>query len=155
MSIHFKRLDRFAFLKQKVDNTMFLSETKLRVRYAETDRMGYVYYGNYAQYFEVARVEALRDLGLSYKSMEDSGIMLPVLEYNIKYFKPAFYDDELIIKTSIEEMPGARITFKSEVYKDNILLNKAFVTLVFVNISTGKPCPAPDYFLEKLTPYFQ
>jgi acyl-CoA thioester hydrolase len=133
---------------------MFKSEIKLRVRYAETDRMGYVYYGNYAQYYEVARVEALRDLDISYKGMEDSGIMLPVLEYNIKYFKPAYYDDELAIKTSIEQLPGVRITFNTEVYKDNILLNKGFVTLVFVNISTGKPCQAPDYFLEKLTPFF-
>jgi acyl-CoA thioester hydrolase len=135
---------------------MFTSETKIRVRYAETDRMGFVYYGNYAQYFEVGRVEALRELGLSYKEMEDNGVMLPVLEYNIKYYKPAFYDDELTVKTIIESFPTARITFKSEIYnKEGKLLNSGLVTLVFVNTSTHKPTPAPEYFLEKIRPYFK
>ena len=90
--------------------------TNLRVRYAETDRMGYVYYGNYATYFEVGRVEAMKSIGMSYKKLEDSGIMMPVLEYKIKYFKPAFYDDELTIVTSIKELPMARITFFYETY---------------------------------------
>jgi acyl-CoA thioester hydrolase len=78
---------------------MYSVKNQIRVRYAETDRMGYVYYGNYAQYFEVARVEMLRGLGISYKTLEDSGIMLPVLDFTIKYIKPAFYDDLLTIKT--------------------------------------------------------
>jgi acyl-CoA thioester hydrolase len=90
---------------------MFLNETNLRVRYAETDRMGYVYYGNYAGYYEVGRVEALRSLGMSYREMEDSGIMLPVLTYSIKYFKPSYYDDLLTIQTIIPEIPGTRIKF--------------------------------------------
>ena len=90
---------------------MYTSETKVRVRYSETDMMGYCYYGNYASYFEVARVEAIRQLGFSYKKMEDDGIALPVLEFSIKYFKPAFYDDELRIETTITEIPKARIHF--------------------------------------------
>ncbi len=80
---------------------MFVTETQMRVRYAETDRMGYAYYGNYATYFEVARVEALRELGMSYRELEDSGILLPVRDLHIKYHKPAYYDDLLTIKTSI------------------------------------------------------
>ncbi|MBA3901475.1 MAG: acyl-CoA thioesterase [Bacteroidetes bacterium] len=134
---------------------MFISETKIRVRYAETDRMGFVYYGNYATYYEVGRVEALRKLGLSYKDMEDKGVMLPVLEFTIKYFKPAFYDDELIIKTTIEELPTARIIFKNEVFKDGKLLNIGKVTLVFVNTASHRPTQAPEYFLEKIRPYFE
>ena len=90
----------------------FSTSTKIRVRYGETDQMGYCYYGNYAQYFEVGRVEALREVGLSYKEMETQGIMLPVSEYNVKYLSPAFYDDELIITTKIEELKGCRLFFQ-------------------------------------------
>ena len=134
---------------------MYTSETKLRVRYAETDRMGYAYYGNFAQYFEVGRVEALRQLGMSYKEMEDTGILLPVIEFNIKYFKPAFYDDELTIRTILTELPGTKIKFTTETYNENhILLNKGEVVLVFVDNKTRKPCAAPKGFLEKLTPFF-
>jgi acyl-CoA thioester hydrolase len=135
---------------------MFSSETSIRVRYAETDRMGFVYYGNYAQYFEVGRVEALRELGLSYKEMEDRGVMLPVLEYKVKFYKPAFYDDVLCIKTTIMDLPTARIAFKSEVFNQNgVLLNSGLVTLVFVNTTTHRPTPAPEYFMEKIRPFFK
>ena len=135
---------------------MFTSSTNLRVRYAETDKMGYVYYGNYATYFEVGRVEGLRSLGISYKQMEDDGIMLPVLDFQIKYFKPAFYDDLLTIKTTITEIKGARIHFEYETLNEkNELLNKGATTLVFINIATSKPCAAPDWFLEKSKKYFQ
>ena len=79
---------------------MFKSETKIRVRYAETDQMGYCYYGNYAQYFEVARVEALRSLGVTYKTMEENGIWLPVVDFSINYLQPAYYDEELTILTN-------------------------------------------------------
>jgi acyl-CoA thioester hydrolase len=131
---------------------MYISETKVRVRYAETDQMGYVYYGNYAQYYEVGRVEALRQLGMSYRSMEENGIMLPVLSYSIKYFKPAFYDDELTIKTIIKDIPAARILFEYECYNDKqILLNKGETTLVFINKNTGKPMTAPDNFVQALS----
>ena len=92
---------------------MYTTEIKIRVRYGETDRMGYAYYGNYAEYFEVARVEALRNLGFSYRKLEDEGIMLPVLLYSVKFMKPAYYDDELTIKVSIKELPAARIVHRS------------------------------------------
>lgn len=134
---------------------MYISETTLRVRYAETDRMGYVYYGNYSQYYEVGRVEALRNLGFSYKKMEDSGIMLPVLEFSIKYFKPAYYDDLLMVKTTIKELPSTRIHFYYEIYnQSNVLLNKGDTSLVFVNVESGKPCKAPDDFIATLKKYF-
>ena len=135
---------------------MLTSSTNLRVRYAETDKMGYVYYGNYATYFEVGRVEGLRSLGFSYKQIEDEGIMLPVLDFQIKYFKPAFYDDLLTIKTTITEIKGARIHFEYETLNEkNELLNKGATTLVFINIATNKPCAAPNWFLEKSKKYFQ
>ena len=134
---------------------MFSSEVKIRVRYGETDRMGYVYYGNYAEYFEVARVEALRELGLNYKDVEESGIMLPVYTFNIKYFKPAFYDDMLTIKTTIKEIPQARITFEYDTYNEKKeLLNKGETVLVFIDIKTNKPRSAPENFIKKLKKYF-
>ena len=134
---------------------MYVSETTVRVRYAETDKMGYVYYGNYPQYYEVGRVEALRQLGMSYKEMEDSGIMLPVYTCNLKYLKPALYDDLLLIKTTIKEIPRARITFDYEIYnQNNELLNEGSATLVFIDMKTNKPRPAPDSFLEKIKKFF-
>ena len=134
---------------------MYISETTVRVRYAETDRMGYVYYGNYTLYYEVGRVEALRQLGTSYKEMEDNGIMLPVYSCNIKYLKPALYDDLLIIKTFIKELPTAKISFDYEIYnQQNELINSANTLLVFINMSTNKPCRAPKSFLEKIKKYF-
>jgi len=135
---------------------MYNHTTQIRVRYSETDRMNYVYYGNYAQYFEVARVEALRNLGISYKELEEvEGVMLPVLDYQIKFFKPGFYDELLTINTSIVKMPEARICFEYDVFNEkNELINKASTTLVFVNKATGKPMPAPANFLKLLQPYF-
>jgi len=126
-------------------------ESSIRVRYSETDRMGYVYYGNYASYFEVARVEALRSKGISYRELEDSGIILPVLDYNIKYIKPAFYDDLLTIKTNVPNISGARIQFMYETYnEEGNLINKAETTLVFIDRKTMKPIPAPQDVVLKL-----
>lgn len=123
---------------------MISSKTELRVRYAETDQMGYVYYGNYAQYFEVARVEMLRELGFSYKALEDEGIMLPVLDFTIRYFRPALYDDLLTIETVIPTAPSARILFNYRTFNaSRELLNEASTTLVFVNKDSGRPCKAP------------
>lgn len=134
---------------------MIKSEIEIRVRYGETDRMGFVYYGNYAAYFEVARVEALRELGINYKELEDGGICLPVLDYKIKYLKPAFYDDLLSIKTVIKEMPGIRIHFGYETFnREGILINFAETTLVFVNIKTLKPCSVPEIIINKMKPFF-
>jgi len=134
---------------------MYQSETKIRVRYAETDMMGYVYYGNYASYFEVARVEAIKNLGFSYKKMEDDGIALPVLEFSVKYFKPAFYDDELLIKTTIDILPHVKIHFLYQTFNvKGDLINSAETTLVFFNKKTNKPCAAPQYFLDGIKKYF-
>ena len=135
---------------------MFTSKTNVRVRYAETDRMGYVYYGNYAQYYEIGRVEALRELGISYKMMEDEGIMLPVTSLETQYIKPAFYDDVLTISTSITELPTVRIKFYYEVLNQKAeLLNKGTTTLVFIDRITNKPTPAPDYIIQKLEKHLQ
>ena len=145
----------FKYLVTFEKKSMFKNQTSLRVRYAETDRMGYVYYGNYAGYYEVGRVEALRSLGMSYREMEDSGIMLPVLNYSIKYYKPSFYDDLLTIETIIPELPSTRIKFQYKMYNtDGVLLNEGETTLVFVNTKTGKPCQAPIEFLDKIKPFF-
>ena len=125
--------------------------TQLRVRYGETDKMGYVYYGNYAEYFEVARVEALRELGITYKNMEDDGIMLPVVRFEIDYKRPAYYDDLLSIKTKIPESPNSKIHFEYETYNQNQeLLNTAKTTLVFVDIKSGKPTRSPKELVEKI-----
>lgn len=134
---------------------MYISETTVRVRYAETDKMGYVYYGNYTQYYEVGRVEALRSIGMSYKEMEDQGVMLPVYTCSIKYHKPALYDDLLIIKTAIRELPTLKITFDYEIYNQkNELLNTGTTTLVFINMETNKPCRAPELFIDRIKQYF-
>ena len=125
---------------------MIESETKIRIRYSETDRMGYAYYGNYATYFEVARVETLRKTGISYRELEDDGVILPVLEFKIKYYKPAYYDDEITIKTIITDMPKIRFYFKYKTYNEKgDLLNEAETTLVFVSKKTNKPIPIPDH----------
>lgn len=134
---------------------MVRSTTGVRVRYAETDRMGFVYYGNYSIYFEIARVEMLRELGISYKELEDSGISLPVLEFRIKYLKPAYYDELLTINTIMPELPSARIKFNYETHNANgVLLNVAETTLVFIQSETMKPCQPPDAVLEKIRPFF-
>jgi len=134
---------------------MYITETQIRVRYGETDRMGYVYYGVYASYYEVARVEALRNLGLSYREMEDNGIMLPVLHFEIKYHKPAYYDDQVTIKTTVTEMPKARIRFTYESFNEaGELINTGETTLVFINKVSGRPCAAPVHFQDKLKQFF-
>lgn len=134
---------------------MFVSEIKLRVRYGETDRMGYVYYGNYAEYFEVARVEALRELGMNYKNLEDNGIILPVYTFSVKYLKPAFYDDLLTIRSRIPELPQTRLIFEYETYNEKKeLLNTAEVVLVFIDKKTNKPIRAPEEFINSISKYF-
>jgi acyl-CoA thioester hydrolase len=133
---------------------MYISESKVRVRYGETDQMGYCYYGNYAQFFEIGRVEALRNLGVSYKSLEEKGIMLPVLDFKIKYLKPAFYDDELTIKTMISQLPTAKFHFEYETYNQSgDKINTGETTLVFVSKDTMRPTSPPQDVIEKLTPY--
>jgi acyl-CoA thioester hydrolase len=124
---------------------------QVRVRYAETDQMGVVYHGNYAQYFEMGRVEWLRKLGVSYKWMEESGVMLPVVSLTMNYRKPAKYDDLLSIKTILKSQTGVKIEFDYEIYNENKeLLTTGNSILVFVDVKTGKPILPPDFIIEKL-----
>ncbi len=125
------------------------------MRYGETDQMGYMYYGNYAQYYEVGRVEMLRSLGMSYSSMEADGIMMPVLELKCKYIKPALYDQEITVKTIVKTLPGIRIFFEYELYNENEeLINIGATTLVFVDMKKNKPTNPPENFMEKLSVFF-
>lgn len=134
---------------------MYSHSTKIRVRYGETDQMGYMYYGNYAQYYEVGRVEMLRSLGMSYSSMEADGIMMPVLELKCKYIKPALYDQEITVKTIIKTLPGIRIFFEYELYNEkDELINIGATTLVFVDMKKNKPTNPPENFMEKLSVFF-
>jgi acyl-CoA thioester hydrolase len=135
---------------------MIRSETKLRVRYGETDQMGYVYYGVYAQYYEVGRVEAMRLMGFSYKDVEERGILLPVVDYSIHYKLPAFYDDEITVVTYLKEFPkGVRIPFDYECFNaKGQLLNTGKVTLVCKDKNTGKVCILPDWFRDAFKPFF-
>ncbi len=134
---------------------MYQAETQVRVRYAETDQMGYVYYGNYAMYFEVARVEAMRSVGFSYKQMEEEGVMMPVLESQIKYHKPGKYDELLTIKTRIPEFPGIRIKFDYEVFNEmEELITEGSTTLTFLNKETHRPTRPPKNLLDLLKSYF-
>src|SRR5690606_36470136 len=129
---------------------------KIRVRYSETDQMGYVYYGNYAAYYEVARVEMLRNLGTTYKEMEESGTMMPVLELKCKYIRPARYDEELSITVKILEKPQTRIKFHYEIHNENEeLINIGETALVFVNIEKNRPGLPSKEFEELMGPYFK
>lgn len=126
-------------------------EFKVRVRYAETDQMGVVYHGNYAQYFEMGRVEWLRNLGISYKWMEENGIMLPVVSLSMNYKKPARYDDLLTVKTIFKKQTSVKIEFDYEIYNENNeLLTIGNSILVFVDMKTGRPVGPPKYVLEKI-----
>jgi acyl-CoA thioester hydrolase len=126
-------------------------EFNVRVRYSETDQMGVVYHGNYAQYFEMGRVEWLRNIGISYKRMEEDGIMLPVVSLNINYKKPARYDNLLRVKTIFKSQTSVKIEFDYEIYnEEDELLTIGKSILVFVNIKTGRPTVPPEYVTEKL-----
>ena len=135
---------------------MYKHEIAVRVRYAETDQMGYVYYGQYATYFEVARVEMLRSLGLSYKKLEEEGVILPVHSLSVKYIKPAYYDNLLTVKTTLHELPTARIRFTYETFNEkDELINTAETTLVFISKKTGRPTLPPEALIETLQPHFK
>jgi len=134
---------------------MISNETRIRVRYGETDRMGYLHHGSYALYFEAGRTELLRQLGLTYRQLEDDGILLPVREMKIEYFLPALYDDEVVVKSTLIKEPSARLEFDYDI-KDlnNNLLCKAQTTLVFVDATSRRAMRAPDFFMELVSKYF-
>ena len=130
---------------------MYKNQTQIRVRYGETDQMGVVYHANYASYFEVGRTEWLREYGITYKSMEETGVMLPVISLEIKYKNSAKYDDLLTIKTSIKKLPSARIEFDYELVNESgDLLATGSTDLVFVDVKRNRPMRCPDYILDKL-----
>lgn len=126
-----------------------LGEVRIRVRYKETDRMGVMHHSNYVNYYEVARTELMRDRGVSYREMEERGVMLPVKEVCLNYISPAYYDELLTVHTRIREKPGVKLEFEHEIFNEkNELINTGRVTLVFVNAGTRRPCRAPQWFLE-------
>ena len=131
-------------------------EAEIRVRYSETDQMGYVYYGNYPQYFEIARTEMMRKYDLTYKNIEEMGIMMPVVSLNIQYKRPAKYDDLLHVKVWVEKIPTTRMEFSYEVYnQENKLLATGDTILVFVSEKTRRPVSMPDDFTKKIEKLFE
>lgn len=134
---------------------MYTSTTQIRVRYGETDQMGVVYHGNYALYFEMARTEALRELDFTYSSMEENGVMMPVVNLTINYKKPAKYDDLLSVTAIFKTLPTAKAVIEYEVKNEaGELLCTGSSTLVFVDMKTNKVTRCPDKLMEKFTPYF-
>lgn len=135
---------------------MFNHQTQIRIHYALTDQMGFVYHGHYAQFYEIGRTEALRSLGITYKSIEELGVIMPVVEIHTKFLRPAKYDDLITVVTIVKEMPTHhKITFFGEIFNENNeLLNSGTVTLFFMNTSTMKRCDMPEVVKEKVISYF-
>jgi len=134
---------------------MYSHTTKIRVRYGETDQMGYMYYGNYAEFYEVGRVEMLRSLGLTYRWMEETGVMMPVLEMKSRYLKPALYDEEISVTVTLLKKPGVKIHFTYDLFNEKQeLIHTAETLLAFINMKTSRPCLPPAAFLDKLNAYF-
>jgi len=135
---------------------MYESTTEIRVRYGETDQMGYLYYGNYALYYEVGRAEAIRQLGFTYRELEEMGIMMPVVDLHSQYFRPALYDNLITVKTILKELPEAhKIQFHSELYNEQQqLLNKGVTTLVFYDPKTKQKVNMPEELMDRLQPFF-
>ncbi|HMT54379.1 MAG TPA: thioesterase family protein [Saprospiraceae bacterium] len=135
---------------------MYSFDFKKRVRYGETDMMGYLYYGNYAQLYEIGRVETMRSLGLTYRDLEVVyGVMMPVVHVDARYILPAKYDEELTIRTILTELPSRMIVFENEIFNEEMqMIHKAVVKLFFIEMSSGKKVSCPEYMLEKLRPLF-
>lgn len=130
---------------------MHFNKISFRVRYSETDQMGVVYHGNYAQYLEMGRVEWLRSFGISYKSMEENGVMLPVISLALNFKKSAVYDDLITVVTRLKKTPSVRIEFDYEIYNEaNEILVEANTVLVFMDMQKKRPIKCPDYILEHL-----
>ncbi|WP_445385240.1 acyl-CoA thioesterase [Robiginitalea sp. IMCC44478] len=130
---------------------MHFHQISFRVRYGETDQMGVVYHGNYPQYLEMGRVEWLRSLGISYKSMEEKGCFLPVVSLQINYKKSARYDELLTVTTRLRKLPGARITFDYEIHsEEGSILAVASTDLVFMDREKNRPIRCPDYVMDRI-----
>ena len=134
---------------------MIEDNINIRVRYADTDQMGFVYYGNYAKYYEIARVELFRNIGLTYKSLEEMGIGMPVIEMKTNFIIPAKYDEKLVVNIKIPELPKLKIIFFYEIFNEkNELINTGETVLTFINLLTGKPKRVPSIMKDKLSKYF-
>lgn len=135
---------------------MYSHETRIRVRYGETDAMGVVYYGIYPLYYETGRTEMMRHLGFTYREMEEMGIIMPVISMNCRYRKPARYDDLLTIKTIVRKMPETKILFDYEIYNEQKeLVNEGQTTLVFLDSEKGRPVRIPGFLKSVLEPIFR
>jgi len=134
---------------------MLTDEIRIRVRYCEVDRMGYLHHANYAVYFEEARTELIRKLGLTYREMEDRGILLPVHELQVKYLRPVFYDDLITIKTTVVKDPSVRLQFEYQMMNESgDLMSQGKTTLIFVDASSRKPIRMPAFFGDIIASYF-
>lgn len=136
---------------------MFTHETQKRVRYGETDKMGYLYYGHYPFYYEIARTEMIRSINLSYRDMEDvHGILMPVMSINIRYVRPAYYDDLLTMKTTVRKLPTKTITFYTDTFNEKgELMNGGSVKLCFVDSKIKESVEAPEYLMQAIRPFFE
>lgn len=134
---------------------MIENNTSFKIRYAETDQMGYAHHGNYAQYFEIGRLELLHELGISYKKMEEEGLILPVYSINTRFIQPAKFDDTVRLRTILKEIPTARITFEYEIYNsENKKISTGETVLVFVDTKKNRPIKIPQNLLKKITDKF-
>jgi acyl-CoA thioester hydrolase len=134
---------------------MIASESEIRIRYDEVDKMGYVYHGNYAKYYHISRTDLMRKIGICDKQLESSNILLPVVDMSIKYLSPIFYDDIITIKTVLQNIPTAKMIFKHEVYdRQNNMINRAQSTVAFVDMETRKPMRPPSFIVEKIKASF-
>ena len=135
---------------------MITSESRIRIRYDEVDKMGYVYHGNYAKYFHISRTELFRDFGLSDKTLEHQKLLLPVIELHIKYFKPVYYDDIITIRTTLKEIPRTRIKLQHTVFNvKNEIINEASSTLIFVDSRSRKPMRVPGGIIDKMKQFIK
>jgi acyl-CoA thioester hydrolase len=135
---------------------MYSFETKIRVRYGETDAMGIVYYGTYPLYYETGRTEMMRHLGFTYRKMEETGIIMPVISMSCRYLKPARYDDLLLVRTLVKKMPETRIVFNYEIINEKLqMVNEGETTLVFVDRDKGRPLKIPPFLKDVLKPFLK
>lgn len=134
---------------------MIITETKIRIYYQDTDQMGIVYYGNYARYYEIGRTEMIRELGFTYRKMEEMNIMLPARSLHINYFKPAYYDELLTVRTIVDTIPKVKFPIKTEIYNEQgELINSGETVLAFFNAKTNRPMAAPKYFTDEIARIF-
>ena len=134
---------------------MIVTETKIRVYYQDTDKMGVVYYGNYARYYEIGRTEMIREMGFTYKQMEELNIMLLARSLKINYFKSAYYDELLTVRTIVDTIPKVKFPIKTEIYNEQgELINSGETVLAFFSALTNKPIAAPKFFIDELSRIF-